>query len=383
MEIDRENTPAGGCSNMVEDGSVIATPTVTSGSRDGTMANQKSSDTENLCEVSIREDNVLVDQLHVDSPRVSNSQQELAVISGYRKGDSFRITINFQKESYQPVAAASEEGAKLMQTTNQILLSTNQQLYRISFSDTSSASNFAEQLQLQRKEETSNTAATNSSEGDYKNAFDMKTDRASADVYFRYYGQILHQQNMLQDMVRTSTYYTAFMENRRDFNGSIVVDVGAGTGVLSFFALQAGAKHVYAIEASSMAEHMQRLVDANSHLSQRITVINGKVEEVRLPEKADILISEPMGTLLVNERMLETYVNARQRFLKPGGLMMPGLGRLHICPFTDGYLHAEMSSVSDFWRQTSYYGINLEALYHHANSECPVPPQGPLDACRR
>ncbi len=37
----------------------------------------------------------------------------------------------------------------------------------------------------------------------------------------------------------------------------------------------------------------------------------------------DVLISEPMGTLLVNERMLETYLHARDRFLKPGGRMFP------------------------------------------------------------
>ena len=48
----------------------------------------------------------------------------------------------------------------------------------------------------------------------------------------------------------------------------------------------------------------------------------GKVEEMSL-ERVDVLVSEPMGTLLVNERMLETYVYARKHFLKPGGKMFP------------------------------------------------------------
>ena len=39
--------------------------------------------------------------------------------------------------------------------------------------------------------------------------------------------------------------------------------------------------------------------------------------------KVDVLVSEPMGTLLVNERMLETYLFARDRFLKPGGPHVP------------------------------------------------------------
>lgn len=101
----------------------------------------------------------------------------------------------------------------------------------------------------------------------------------------------------------------------------MVVDVGAGTGILSFFAVQAGARCVYAIEASDMFHHMAKLVKSNKILGDKIRAIHGRVEDIDLPEKADILISEPMGTLLVNERMLESYVIARTRFLKPGGKM--------------------------------------------------------------
>jgi histone-arginine methyltransferase CARM1 len=114
-------------------------------------------------------------------------------------------------------------------------------------------------------------------------------------MYFHYYGQLLHQQNMMQDYVRTGTYYAAVIENQADFQGRVVVDVGAGSGILSLFAAQAGAKHVYAVEASDMAYYARKLIAGNQPYGQRITVIHGKVEEVELPEKADILISEPMG----------------------------------------------------------------------------------------
>lgn len=56
-------------------------------------------------------------------------------------------------------------------------------------------------------------------------------------------------------------------------------------------------------------------------------VVHGKVEEVSIPERADVLISEPMGTLLINERMLETYIIARDKFLRPGGKMFPSQGK--------------------------------------------------------
>ncbi|KAF0907681.1 hypothetical protein E2562_020453 [Oryza meyeriana var. granulata] len=199
-----------------------------------------------------------------------------------------------------------------------------------------------------------------------KSKFDTKIEASSAKMYFHYYGQLLHQQNMLQDFVRTGTYYAAVMENRSDFEGRVVVDVGAGSGILSLFAAQAGARHVYAVEASEMSEHAQRLISGNPSLGQRITVIKGKVEEVELPEKADILISEPMGTLLVNERMLESYVIARDRFLVPGGKMFPTTGRIHMAPFSDEYLYVEMANKALFWQQHNFFGVDLTPLHGSA-----------------
>ncbi|XP_010259609.1 PREDICTED: probable histone-arginine methyltransferase CARM1 isoform X2 [Nelumbo nucifera] len=199
-----------------------------------------------------------------------------------------------------------------------------------------------------------------------KSKFDSKVEAASAKMYFHYYGQLLHQQNMLQDYVRTGTYYAAVIENRTDFIGRVVVDVGAGSGILSLFAAQAGAKHVYAVEASEMAEYAQKLIAGNPSLAQRITVIKGKVEEVELPEKADILISEPMGTLLVNERMLESYVIARDRFLVPKGKMFPTIGRIHMAPFSDEYLYVEVANKALFWQQQNYFGVDLTSLYGSA-----------------
>lgn len=123
MEIDGENPPVVGPMSMNEDGSFIATPTVTSGSRQGTMALQRSSDTENQCEVSIREDNVLVDQLSVvDTQSITSAQQELAVVSGYRRGENFKITINFLKETLATVTASGENGSKFLQVESTVLV---------------------------------------------------------------------------------------------------------------------------------------------------------------------------------------------------------------------------------------------------------------------
>lgn len=165
---------------------------------------------------------------------------------------------------------------------------------------------------------------------------------------------------MLQDFIRTSTYQKAIVSNLLDFKDKVVLDVGAGSGILSFFAAHAGARKVYAVEASSMAKHAERLV-ADNQLSNRIQVVPGKIEEVSLPEKVDVIISEPMGYMLFNERMLETYLHAK-KWLRPGGMMYPTRGDLHIAPFTDAQLYMEQLNKANFWYHENFHGVNLTAL---------------------
>lgn len=68
---------------------------------------------------------------------------------------------------------------------------------------------------------------------------------------------------MLEDHKRTGAYFQAVMQNRRQFSGKTVLDVGTGSGILAIFAARAGARKVYAVEATSMAQHARRLVQHN------------------------------------------------------------------------------------------------------------------------
>lgn len=68
----------------------------------------------------------------------------------------------------------------------------------------------------------------------------------------------------------------------------------------------------------------------------------------------DIIISEPMGILLVNERMLESYLHAR-KWLKPGGNMFPTTGIIYYAPFQDDYLHMETFS----YAPARCYGLSI------------------------
>lgn len=200
-----------------------------------------------------------------------------------------------------------------------------------------------------------------------RSAFSQRTDESSASQYFQFYGYLSQQQNMMQDYVRTSTYQKAILGNPIDFQNKVVLDVGAGSGILSFFAVQAGAKRVYAIEASNMAQYAQLLVLANN-VQDRITVIPGKIEEIELPQLVDVIISEPMGYMLYNERMLETYLHAR-KWLKPGGKMFPTSGDLHVAPFSDEALYLEQYNKANFWYQSAFHGVDLAALHEEAMRE--------------
>ncbi|XP_033131823.1 probable histone-arginine methyltransferase 1.4 [Brassica rapa] len=159
----------------------------------------------------------------------------------------------------------------------------------------------------------------NGTVSDSSSKFDNKIEAASAKMYFHYYGKLLHQQNMLQDYVRT---VLIMLQSWR------IVQIFPGVLWLTWVQEVAGAKHVYAVEASKMANYACKLIAGNPLLAERITVIKGKIEDVELPEKADVLFSEPM--VLINERMLETYVIARDRFLSPNGKMFPTVRRIHI-----------------------------------------------------
>ncbi|GJQ67093.1 CARM1 [Trypoxylus dichotomus] len=197
--------------------------------------------------------------------------------------------------------------------------------------------------------------------------FSVRTEDSSAMQYFQFYGYLSQQQNMLQDFIRTYTYQRAILCNISDFKDKVVLDVGAGSGILSFFAAQAGAKRIYAVEASTMAHYAQKLVQSNN-LQDNITVIPGKIEEIELPEKVDVIISEPMGYMLYNERMLETYLHAK-KWLIPNGKMFPSRGDLHIAPFTDDALFMEQFSKANFWFQTCFHGVNLSAIQNCAVKE--------------
>lgn len=172
---------------------------------------------------------------------------------------------------------------------------------------------------------------------------------------------------MLKDSVRTRTYQAAIEHNPFLFKDKIVLDVGCGTGILSLFAARAGAKHVYGIECSAIADQARQII-ADNGFADKITVVKQKVEEITaLPdgvEKVDIIISEWMGYFLLYESMLDSVIYARDRWLAPGGLMLPDKATLYVCAIEDADYRAEKI---DFW--DNVYGFDFKSIKKLAMAE--------------
>ncbi|XP_071960883.1 protein arginine N-methyltransferase 6-like isoform X2 [Antedon mediterranea] len=169
---------------------------------------------------------------------------------------------------------------------------------------------------------------------------------------------------MISDSVRTNTYRLALLKNCDRLIGKVVADIGAGTGILSCFCVQAGARKVYAIEASSIAKRCEEVIKSNK-MENKIQVINQRVEDVHLPEKVDVIVSEWMGYFLLYESMLNSVIYARDKFLKKNGLILPSIASIYMAPITDA---ERLDEVTSLWKtMQKLYGVDMSCLAPHAH----------------
>jgi SAM-dependent methyltransferase len=161
------------------------------------------------------------------------------------------------------------------------------------------------------------------------------------------YWNLCGHQPMLEDRVRCRAFRRALAEIVT--SDSVVLDIGAGTGILSMFAAQAGAKRVYAVERTIVAGLARELIEANGY-ADRIEVIQSDVQDVTLPEKVDVIVSEWLGGYAVDENLLPVVIQARDRWLKPGGKMIPGDVSSILAPVWDMQAQQDL----DFWRSYPY-----------------------------
>ncbi|XP_063973019.1 uncharacterized protein LOC135160418 isoform X1 [Diachasmimorpha longicaudata] len=182
----------------------------------------------------------------------------------------------------------------------------------------------------------------------------------NSDEYFESYEELDVHRLMLTDNPRMTAYKNAILNNKHLFEGKVVMDVGAGTGILSIFCAQIGARTVYAVEASRLSSVIKDVAVENN-VDNVVQVISQKLEDIRddTVDVVDIIVSEWMGFYLVHEGMLNTIINARDRFLVGNGLIFPCIAKLYAAPcqvpeffeFWDDVCGVKMGSIGAQLRQ--------------------------------
>ena len=166
---------------------------------------------------------------------------------------------------------------------------------------------------------------------------------------------------MICHRVRTGAFRRAIDSVVRP--GDIVFDVGAGSGILSVFAARAGAARVYAVERTSAAALAQEFAAANG-VAEIVQVIHGDITDLEPPERVDVIVSEWLGGFGIDEGMLVPVIVARDRWLKPGGVMIPRLVMAWAALVHDRYRPEMVEFLRD-----SPYGLKFDDLVEKTVNE--------------
>lgn len=199
-------------------------------------------------------------------------------------------------------------------------------------------------------------AATSSMSSLPSNVTELKSTSSRDEDYFGSYAHYGIHHEMLSDSVRTESYRDALILNPGTVKDANVLDIGCGTGILSMFSAQAGAGSVTGVDCSDIIYKAMDIVRENK-LEDKVKLIKGKLEEIELPHKKfDIIVSEWMGYFLLYEGMLDTVIAARDKYLAPGGRVLPNRCTLDICAISDDERYDNY--VGKFWSNVYGYQMN-------------------------
>ncbi|GBF96074.1 arginine N-methyltransferase-like [Raphidocelis subcapitata] len=201
---------------------------------------------------------------------------------------------------------------------------------------------------------------------------DGKPASASARIdaaYFESYSTFDIHREMLGDKPRTEAYRDALEANPSLIKGARVLDVGCGSGILSMFAALGGAASVVGLDASERIAGFARKNVAANGLDREsggpVSIVTGRVEQVADigSEQVDVIVSEWMGYALLFETMLDSVLAARDRWLRPGGAVLPDVATVMVAGGSDAAMGL------DFWEDV--YGFSMRPMADELRAAAP------------
>ncbi|HEX4403459.1 MAG TPA: 50S ribosomal protein L11 methyltransferase [Polyangia bacterium] len=145
--------------------------------------------------------------------------------------------------------------------------------------------------------------------------------------------------DMLADAVRVGAFRRALDAVIKP--GDVVLDLGAGTGIMSALACRAGASRVYLMEEGPVMAFAEEVLSVNG-FGARVVPVRGLSTGSQLPEPVDVIVSETIGVAGFDEGILGYVIDARRRFTRPGQAaprMIPGTLSLWAAPVTASIVH--------------------------------------------
>lgn len=152
--------------------------------------------------------------------------------------------------------------------------------------------------------------------------------------------RIEYHRTLIADKVRNEAFFAALKAVIVP-GKTVVADIGAGTGLLGLFASKLGAKEVFLFETAEVAGVAAKVLKANR--AKNCHLIPCHSTEFADNLSVDVIVSETLGNYALEENIIDTLNDARARFLKPGGIVIPSKLAQHVAPVIAPRIHDELT----------------------------------------
>lgn len=188
---------------------------------------------------------------------------------------------------------------------------------------------------------------------------------------------IEYHRTLIADQVRNEAFFAALKATIVP-GKSVVADIGAGTGLFGLMASKLGAKEVFLFETAEVASVAAAVLKANK--TKRCHLIPCHSTQFQEKLTVDIIVSETLGNYALEENIIATLTDARHRFLKPGGKVIPDGIVQYVAPVVTRRIDAELRA----WERVGH-GLDLSVAQKMSLNNAFVRalrPADVLESCR-